>query len=132
MNNFAYNFEVFEEKKAKKSGHIVKLPDKKQRLELKKREKFLFWLKLTVNAFIISVIIGGFVFGQAIVAEYTHRASVCAKELEEIESRNDQLEMRLVSQNFSNNNSFDCNSKNISFRPVEQIIISAGDVIELN
>lgn len=129
MNNFAYNFEVFEEKKSKKLASVVFLPDKKQRLELKKREKFLFWFKSIVSVFGIAMTIGGLVFGQAIVSECTHQVSVYTKELEESKSRNDQLEMRLVSQSFNNSNLE--YGKNISTRSIEQVIISAGDIIEL-
>lgn len=132
MNNFAYNFETYEnleQSPAKKSGQVVQLPDKNKRLALKKREKFLFWFKLLTSAFLVAFVVGGFVFGQAIIAEYTNQVSVCQKNLDEIKSSTDQLEMRLVYYNFNKSDFSQKNSN--SSRSVEQIVISTQDVSEI-
>ena len=128
-NNIAYDFGVFEEQKPRKSGQVIKLPSKHQRLKIKKREKFLFWLKITSAVSFFGVVFGAFLFGQAVVAEYTHKISIYSKELEDLKSTNNQLELKLVSKKSENNNKY-YNNKNV--KSVEPVIISAGDISKVS
>lgn len=125
MRNFAYNFEIFEEKESRKSGKIINLPSREQRLKIKKQQKILFWIKLIVSVLIVSSAITSFVFGQAVVAEYTHKISVYSSELEDIQSRNNQLKMHLIYQNFGKSAN---HKENISAQRVEVIKINSGDI----
>lgn len=128
-NNIAYDFGIFEEQKPKKSGQVIKLPSKNQRVKIKKRERLLFWLKIISSIGFFGVVFGAFLFGQAVVAEYTHKISVYSKELDDLKSTNSQLELKLISKKSETNN-LHINNKNTN--SVEHIIINAGDISKVS
>lgn len=123
MNNFAYDFEVFENNQPKKSGNVLKLPDKNQRLKARKYAKKMFWIRCMFGFFMVAMVVGSFVFGQAIVSEYVTKISVYKTNLSAIKNQNDQLEMHLISKRFCDNKSFD-HSKSLATQSIEHITVS--------
>lgn len=87
----------------------------------------MFWFKLIIGSFILAIVIGSFVYGQAVVASYTHQISTYSSKLEELRSFNDQLEIRLVSRNFISNNV--TNNRTKTIKAVEHIVVSSQDKI---
>lgn len=128
-NNTAYDFGVFEEQKQKKSGQVIKLPSKNKKAKIKKKERLLFWFKIISAVVFFGVVFAAFLYGQAILTEYTHRISVYSKELDDLKNTNNQLELKLVSEKLDINNTR-INNKNT--KSVEHIIINAGDVSKVN
>jgi len=126
--NVAYNFEVFEEPKRKKSARVINLPADELRAKKQSREKLLLLTKSFCILIASGMVVGSFIFGQANLTEYTHQISISLKELEDLKSRNAQLNIRLVSKEID---SGECSNSLKERNSVEMVNIDAGDKAEI-
>lgn len=124
----AYNFEVFEEPKKKKSSQVINLPAGELRAKRQSKEKLLLLTKRFCILIASGIAVGGFVFGQAKLTEYTHQISVSLKELEDLKSRNAQLSIKLVSEEIDSGK---CSNSLKERSSVEIVNIDAGDKAEI-
>ena len=74
------------------------------------------------------IAVGGFIFGQAKLTEYSHQVSISSKELDDLKNRNDQLNIRLVSEKVNSDMSIAPLKERGS---VEIVSIDAGDKVEI-
>ncbi len=126
--NAAYNFEIFEDPKQKKSAQILNLPSIESRKNKQAKEKLLLLIKSFCILIASGATVGGFIFGQAKLTEYNHQIYTSSKELDDLKNRNDQLNIKLVSENITSNNSVVPVKEKES---VEILTIDAGDKVEI-
>ena len=122
--NAVYNFEAFEDKSRKQKTKIYNLPDINSRKIAKNKQKLKAYLGCFSVVLSLGCAIGGLLFGQAKLVEYNSKISATTCELEEIKSRNQQLEIKLGAF---------CNSKeNLKDdKCVEIITVASGDRAEI-
>jgi len=126
----AYDFETFQSSAPQKQSTIIELPSLDSRRKSKYKQKLKFWT-VCFSVFLASGVgVGGFLFSQAKLAEYTHHAAMIGKKLEEFKNQNEQLQIKLA----SNSPVVSSESNGVTPREdyVEVITISAGDKAELN
>ncbi len=126
--NEAYDFKMLEEREVKR-GKVVRLPGNK----IKRREKIKAQKMLLGSAFsvflVTAICISGFILGQAKLTEFTDKASKASIELEQCQSLNTQLRMKLESVQSSANN---CGFKNKSDNAVEIVRVHQGDSVKIS
>lgn len=126
----AYDFEVFQSNIAEKKATIIELPDLESRRKTRYNQKLKFWAICYSAFFIAGLGVGGFLFSQAKLAEYTYYSSVVEKKLEEFKSQNEQLQVQLASSAKIKDKE---NDKSIPKEDyVEVITLSTSDKAELN
>jgi len=126
----AYDFETFQSSATQKQATIIELPSLESRRKNKYKQKLKFWT-VCFSVFLASGIgVGGFLFSQAKLAEYTYHAAMIGKKLEEFKNQNEQLRIKLISN--SKGVSSDSTSVNSKEDYVEVIAIPAGDKAELS
>lgn len=120
-NNAAFNFEVVEEQRKVRKARIVRLPSKKARKVAKLKSQRM----LLASAFSIFCVcalgVSGFIMGQAQLTEIVDKSGKAARELEQIQSLNTQLSVKLKSLNSTN-------SFAKSDTPVEIVKVHKGDL----
>ena len=126
--NAAYNFEIFEEPKQEKSARIFNLPSDEIRKKRQAKEKILLLTKSFCMLIVSGIAVGGFIFGQAKLTEYSHQVSISSKELDDLKNRNDQLNIKLVSEKVNSDMSIAPLKERGS---VEIVSIDAGDKVEI-
>ncbi len=127
-NNAVYNFEMFQEQPSRQA-QIVELPSLKSRHQRRANKKLKAWVKYFSVFMISAVSIGGFLFGQVMLSEYTHEISVNSAKLDEFKNRNEQLEIKLIEEN-SKTDSVHNTVKDSS--SIERIIVTAGDKAKIS
>ena len=122
-SNEAYDFGIFESSSAKKLAQVVELPSVGSRNKSRYVQKLKVW-SMCFSVFLTAGIgIGGILFSQAKIAEYTYCKSESLKKLEESKNKNEQLQIRLASEN-NVDVDLEASSKD---NYVEVLAISAGD-----
>ena len=126
--NEAYDFKALEERELKR-GKIVKLPGSRlRRKEKLKAQKILFIS--TFSIFLVTALcVSGFVLGQAKLTEFTDKAAKASVELEQCQSLNTQLRMKLETIQSSDSN---CSFKNKNDCAVEIIKVHNGDTAKIS
>ncbi len=126
--NEAYDFKTLREKETKK-GKVFRLPgNKARRKERIKAQKML--LVSTFSIFLVTAMcISGFVLGQARLTEFTDKAFKASRELEEYQSINTQLSMKLEAAKSSDDNR---GLKNKNDCTVELVRIPKGDAAKIS
>lgn len=126
--NEAYDFKTLEERELKR-GKIVKLPGKKlRRKEKLKAQKMLFIS--TFSIFLVTAVcVSAFVLGQAKLTELTDKAAKASIELEQCQSLNTQLKMKLEAIQSSNGN---CSLQNKNDCAVEIIRVPNADTAKIS
>ena len=119
-NNAAFNFEVVEEQKKVKKARIIRLPDKKARKAAKLKSQRM----LLASAFSVfcacALGVSGFIMGQVQLTEIVDKSGKASRELEQIQSLNTQLSVKLKS--LVATNSFEKNEVH-----VEVVKVHKGD-----
>lgn len=127
-NNAVYDFEMFQEQPSRQA-QIVELPSLKSRRQRKANKKLKAWVKYFSVFMISAVSIGGFLFGQVMLSEYTHEISVNNAKLNEFKNRNEQLEIKLMEENSKSNLVHNTVKDSNS---IERIIVTAGDKAQIS
>lgn len=124
--NIAFDFGALEERKVKK-GKVFELPNEEsRRKERLKSQKFLLTGIFSVF-FVTALGISGFIMGQAKLTEVTDKYSKASKQLQECQSVNTGLEMKL--KEISNISKSSNLSKESS---VEVVKIHKGDTAKIS
>ncbi len=124
--NIAFDFGALEERKVKK-GKVFELPNEEsRRKERLKSQKFLLTGIFSVF-FVTALGISGFIMGQAKLTEVTDKYSKASKQLQECQSVNTGLEMKL--KEISNISKSSNLSKDSS---VEIVKIHKGDTAKIS
>lgn len=124
--NIAFDFGALEERKVKKSK-VFELPNEEsRRKERLKSQKFLLTGIFSVF-FVTALGISGFIMGQAKLTEVTDKYSKASKQLQECQSVNTGLEMKL--KEISNISKSSNLSKDSS---VEIVKIHKGDTAKIS
>lgn len=123
-SNRAYDFEMFESNNAKKLAQVVELPSLVSRKKAKYVRKLKIW-SIGFSVFLtIGVGVGGVLFSRAKLAEYAYCKSESLKKLEESKNKNEQLQIKLASENSQADQVSEDISKDAY---VEILAISTGD-----
>ncbi len=117
-NNAAFNFEVVEEQRKAK---VVRIPGKRARKLAHLRSQRLLMLGVFSVFCVCALGVSGFVMGQAELAVLSDRSSQACRNLEQIQSVNTQLSVKLKSVDASD--SFQ--DKNVV--PVEIVAVHTQD-----
>lgn len=124
--NIAFDFGALEERKVKK-GKVFELPNEEsRRKERLKNQKFLLTGIFSIF-FVTALGISGFIMGQAKLTEVTDKYSKASKQLQECQSVNTGLEMKL--KEISNISKSSNLSKDSS---VEIVKIHKGDTAKIS
>ncbi len=124
--NIAFDFGALEERKVKK-GKVFELPNEEsRRKERLKSQKFLLTGIFSIF-FVTALGISGFIMGQAKLTEVTDKYSKASKQLQECQSVNTGLEMKL--KEISNISKSSNLSKDSS---VEIVKIHKGDTAKIS
>lgn len=124
--NIAFDFGALEERKVKK-GKVFELPNEEsRRKERLKNQKFLLTGIFSIF-FVTALGISGFIMGQAKLTEVTDKYSKASKQLQECQSVNTGLEMKL--KEISNISKSSNLSKDSS---VEVVKIHKGDTAKIS
>ena len=117
-NNAAFNYEVVEEQR---KARIYELPSKKARKAAKLKSQKMFMVGVFSVFCACALGFSGFLLGQAELTEVTDKSCKASRELEQIQSLNTQLAVKLKSLSVAN--SFEKNGT-----PVEIVKVHKGDV----
>lgn len=119
-----YDFEMFQDRETQRQAQIVELPSLESRRKKAANQKLKVWVKCFSLFMVSATAIGGFLFGQARLAEYASEISVSSSELNEFKNRNEQLEIKLVEERSKSKPVHSmCHEKS----PVEKVTVLAGD-----
>lgn len=92
--NMAFDFGALEERKVKK-GKIFRLPNEESRRKEKLKNQKSLLVGVFSLFFVAALGVSGFIMGQAKLTEVTDKYSKASKQLQECQSMNTGLEMKL-------------------------------------
>lgn len=116
-NSAAFNYEVVEEQR---KARIYELPSRKARKAAKLKSQKMFMVGVFSVFCTCALGVSGFLLGQAQLTEVTDKSCKAARELEQIQSLNTQLAVKLKSLSVAN--SFEKNDT-----PIEIVKVHKGD-----
>ncbi len=110
--NAAFDFKTLEEKKFKREGKVIKLPNREARKKEKLRAQKIILTSVFSAFFGVVIGVSGFIAGQARLTEVVDKYSKASKQLEECKSANTGLEMKLKElSGYSDKSEFSGNSR---------------------
>lgn len=137
QRNTAYDISIFEEREyvQKRDGNIVKLPNKKNKVNKKKKLNVMTVLFTAVTFSISIAVFGTMLSNQVQLTEIADRTNRIEKQLEESKSENTQLQMK-VKEKFSPEKityyaQNDLSMEQTNSNQIEYISLTSGDKAEI-
>ena len=137
QRNTAYDISIFEEREyvQKRDGNIVKLPNKKNKVNKKKKLTVMTVLFTAVTFSISIAVFGTMLSNQVQLTEIADRTNRIEKQLEESKSENTQLQMK-VKEKFSPEKityyaQNDLSMEQTNSNQIEYISLTSGDKAEI-